>query len=364
MQEQHPVNDWNRIILAIKAGRFENESEYEEIKQCASKKSVFGQSFTPRKKVKFGLEILAPSVQEIKLEASTEVQNLLKPRRPAMEVAAHALTGKEWEALCTYVHMLNDKLPELQEIIANLEEVLAGRLLGVEDELVATLAELGSGDSVPGRAYVNVWSGIGSALENNQAVATIVGKLVQQVKVNATAVEKINHANMESANLKTQCVGLYQNQKAEEMKVTQLGGQLYQLTMLLKQIQQEQQQTQLSASTLPGPGQPGRELVMVNGIPVEDAVEQLQLQLQMVQSRLRSDAASVTGHVCESYEDTYQWVVANCSPEDWQYVMDMSALYSLVRPEGQNHDVMLTEESNSSKVGYASSAHARFVLVI
>jgi hypothetical protein len=28
-QEQHPVNDWNRIILAIKAGRFENESEYE-----------------------------------------------------------------------------------------------------------------------------------------------------------------------------------------------------------------------------------------------------------------------------------------------------------------------------------------------
>jgi hypothetical protein len=24
-QEQHPVNDWNRIILAIKAGQFENE---------------------------------------------------------------------------------------------------------------------------------------------------------------------------------------------------------------------------------------------------------------------------------------------------------------------------------------------------
>jgi hypothetical protein len=31
-QEQHPVNDWNRIILAIKAGRFDNELEYEEIK--------------------------------------------------------------------------------------------------------------------------------------------------------------------------------------------------------------------------------------------------------------------------------------------------------------------------------------------
>jgi hypothetical protein len=39
-QEQHPVNDWNRIILAIKAGRFENELEYEDI---SSKKRVFSQ---------------------------------------------------------------------------------------------------------------------------------------------------------------------------------------------------------------------------------------------------------------------------------------------------------------------------------
>jgi hypothetical protein len=39
--------------------------------------------------------------------------------------------------------------------------------------------------------------------------------------------------------------------------------------------------------------------------------------------------------------------------------MDMSELYSLVRPDGQEYDVMLTEESNSSKAGYASSAQAR-----
>jgi hypothetical protein len=36
--------------------------------------------------------------------------------------------------------------------------------------------------------------------------------------------------------------------------------------------------------------------------------------------------------------------------------MDMSALYSLVRPDGQKYDVILTEESNSRKAGYASSA--------
>jgi hypothetical protein len=74
------------------------------------------------------------------------------------------------------------------------------------------------------------------------------------------------------------------------MKVTQLGGKLYQLAMLLKQMKQEQQQNYMSASTLPGTGQPDQEPVMINGIPMEDAVEQLQLQLQVVQSRTRSDA--------------------------------------------------------------------------
>jgi hypothetical protein len=48
-----------------------------------------------------------------------------------------------------------------------------------------------------------------------------------------------SHIMAESSHLKAQFVGLYQNQKAEEMKVTQLGGQVYQITMLLKQITQE-----------------------------------------------------------------------------------------------------------------------------
>jgi hypothetical protein len=114
--------------------------------------------------VKFGLEVLVPGVQEVNLIVLEEVQSLLKPHRPVMEGAAHALTGKEWEALCTYVQMLDNKLPELQEVMASLEEALTDRLLGVEDELGANLAELGTGDSVPGGPYVNVWSGVVSAL--------------------------------------------------------------------------------------------------------------------------------------------------------------------------------------------------------
>jgi hypothetical protein len=75
---------------------------------------------------------------------------------------------------------------------------------------------------------------------------------------------------------------------------------------------------------------------MVNGIPVEDAVAQLRLELQMVQSRIRSDAASVAGHMFELYEYT----------DGWEYVMYMSALYSLTRPDGPVYDTLLVEESN------------------
>jgi hypothetical protein len=71
-----------------------------------------------------------------------------------------------------------------------------------------------------------------------------------------------------------------------------------------------------------------------------------------VQSRISSDAASFSG----------QWVVENYRPEDWQYVMYMPALYTLVSPDGQNHDMMLTEEYNSSESGYVYSAHARLSL--
>jgi hypothetical protein len=69
--QQHPVTDWNRIILAIKAGRSDTEKEYEGIKLRASKKSVFSQAFTPRKKVKFAMEGVTADVQAVDLEASS-----------------------------------------------------------------------------------------------------------------------------------------------------------------------------------------------------------------------------------------------------------------------------------------------------
>jgi hypothetical protein len=81
--------------------------------------------------------------------------------------------------------------------------------------------------------------------------------------------------------------------------------------------------------------------MMPQKVPIEDAVLQLKIDLQVVQSRLRSDDACDGGHTFESYEDALKWVNANCSAEYWQYVMDMPALYSLVRPDGQEYGVLL-----------------------
>jgi hypothetical protein len=43
--------------------------------------------------------------------------------------------------------------------------------------------------------------------------------------------------------------------------------------------------------------------MIVDVVPVEDAVAQLQLEIQVVQPRLRSDSAPIVGHVFESYEE-------------------------------------------------------------
>jgi hypothetical protein len=104
--------------------------------------------------------------------ASYEVKATLQPRAMSDQTEPWIFTGKEWQAMCSYVQMLESKLPELQEIIATSKAAVSDRLMILEDEIGAVMADVGSGDDVPGGPYVNVWSGVGTALENNQAVST------------------------------------------------------------------------------------------------------------------------------------------------------------------------------------------------
>jgi hypothetical protein len=121
----------------------------------------------------------------------------------------------EWEALCTYIQMLNTRLPDLQKTRFASKADLSERLMAVEeDDLGAALVDLGTGEGVPGGGYVHMWSGIGAAFEGNQAVANLVGKITHQVNVNAgdvgTAMAKGNQANVDAGAFKTQLVGIYQ----------------------------------------------------------------------------------------------------------------------------------------------------------
>jgi hypothetical protein len=87
--------------------------------------------------------------------------------------------------------MLDSKLPQLHEIIATSKVAVADRLMIFEDELGAVMADVAYGDDVPGGSNVNVWSGVGNALENTQSVATLVERTAQQVTTTAGRLKKL-----------------------------------------------------------------------------------------------------------------------------------------------------------------------------
>jgi hypothetical protein len=92
------------------------------------------------------------------------------------------------------------------------------------------------------------------------------------------------------------------------------------LDLLLNQVKQEVQQHKLKVPNNAVLPEPSPNLMIPQGVPIEDAVLklqiELQIELQVSQSRLRSDTAAVGGYTFESYEDTLKWVSANCSAED------------------------------------------------
>jgi hypothetical protein len=243
IREQHPVAEWNHIFLAINEGNFENESEFNEIKLRATRKPAFSKSFTPRKKVKFAMGGAIEDVGMLDMGASYDVKATFQPSAMEDQTEPWILTGKEWQAMCSYVQMLDSKLPELQEIIATSKAAVSDRLMILEDDLGAVTTNVGPGDDVPGGPYVNVWSGLGTSLENNQAVATLVGKIAQQVTATAGRLEKLfaksNQVTSEEGQLRAQVLSLNQNQRAEETKTNQIVGQMHTLALLLNQVQHD-----------------------------------------------------------------------------------------------------------------------------
>jgi hypothetical protein len=134
---------------------------------------------------------------------------------------------------------------------------------------------------VQGGTYVNVWSGFGTALENNQAVATLVGKNSQQVTTTAGRLEKLvakaNRVTSEEGQLRAQVLSLNQIHSSEETKTNQVVGQMHTLALLLNQVQQDVQQHNLKLPNNAVLPDPSPNLMMPQGVPIEDTVIQLQI---------------------------------------------------------------------------------------
>jgi hypothetical protein len=93
-REQHPVAEWNRILLAINEVNFEDESEFNEIKLRAIRKPAFGKSFTPRKKVKCVMGGAIEDVGMLGVGASYDVKSALQPSAMEDQAEPWILTGK------------------------------------------------------------------------------------------------------------------------------------------------------------------------------------------------------------------------------------------------------------------------------
>jgi hypothetical protein len=101
---------------------------------------------------------------------------------------------------------------------------------------------------------------------------------------------------------------------------------------------------------------------LIYGKPLHDVVKTLSLQIEVIQSRMKSQSVHIGWISSESYGDTYRWLCTHLNENDWTYILDMPGLYSLVRRDGKTFPYQLEEEANAFKVGYGNANNARLAL--
>jgi hypothetical protein len=189
-------------------------------------------------------------------------------------------------------------------------------------------------------------------------IITALGEQAKQVSIKAQqARQGASQATNDVVGMRSSIVALTNSERNTGIKFEDINTKILQLASLLGHMQREVQ-VNVSTSVLPGPN----EGVQVGGLPIEDYVRQMRRELDMFASRIKSEAVTIGGITFESYDGTLKWVYQYCHKDDWKYVMDIPALYSLVKTDGQGHKALLEEQANSTKVGYASTKQARLSL--
>jgi hypothetical protein len=113
-----------------------------------------------------------------------------------------------------------------------------------------------------------------------------------------------------------------------------INAKLFQLSFLLGRLQIDVQANAVS-SVFPVPVPSGS--VLISGQHIEDYVLQMRKELDVFSSRIKNESVTIDGVTFESYDGTLRWVDTHCHKDDWNYVMDVPALYSLVKTDGQGH---------------------------
>jgi hypothetical protein len=109
-QEQHTMEEWNRILLALSNGDFATASEYDEIEQRASKASGFSTAFTPREQVKFQDQNAATDVfLELDVTINTEVRANLQSDSSANTEERVDVTREAWSAMYQRIKKKNQE---------------------------------------------------------------------------------------------------------------------------------------------------------------------------------------------------------------------------------------------------------------
>jgi hypothetical protein len=261
---------------------------------------------------------------------------------------AFRVSAQQWNALCAYLAALDTQLPMLQHYVNEFRSLTEARVEEVEDDLGAVVAEVDNGVEVYGGSHPTLWKGVSSNFETALAMGSDLKRvLVDVVKMELTTEHmegKVEHVLREIGGLKREVLQIstlrsgFQDQLT---KVTEIDAKLVLLSTLL----------QLVNAVLIGSSPTGTSGDFIYVKPLPDVVKTLSVQVEVIQSRMKSQSAHMGGISFESYEDTDRWKCTHLNENDWTYILDMPGPHILVRRDGKTFPSHPDEEANAFKAG-------------
>jgi hypothetical protein len=254
------------------------------------------------------------------------------------------VSAQQWNALCAYLAALDTQLPMLQRYVKEFRSLKEARVEEVKYELGAVVAEVGNGVEVSGCPHPTLWKGVSSNFETSLAMGSDFKHVLDEVReMELTAEQRegtLEQVLRDIGGLKREVLQistLRSGFQDQQTKVTEIDAKLVALSTLLQSVN----------AALLGSTATGSQDYLIDGKPLPDVVKTLRLQVEVIQSRMKSQSVHMGGISFESYEDTYRWVCTHLNENEWTYILDMPGLCSLVCRDDNIFPSQLEEEANN-----------------